>query len=71
MTKKKTTSKKKSGQAEAATEDATFESVNEQPTAADSIAEKSKTSPPAASISDTRSLKRSRIDWHAGGGALT
>ncbi len=39
MSKKKTTSKKKGGQAKAATEDATFESVADQPAASESVAE--------------------------------
>lgn len=41
MSKKKTTSKKKTGQAKATAEDATFESVDEQPAAADTVAEES------------------------------
>jgi uroporphyrin-3 C-methyltransferase len=39
MSKKKATSKKKSGRPEAATEDATFESVEDQPAAADTLEE--------------------------------
>ncbi len=39
MSKKKTTSKKKGGQAKAATEDATFESVPDQPAASESVEE--------------------------------
>ncbi len=48
MSKKKATSKKKTGQAKATTDDATFESVLEQPAASDTIEEKS-ASPESAS----------------------
>ena len=41
MSKKKTTSKKKGGQAKATTEDATFESVLDQPAASESVEEES------------------------------
>ena len=41
MSKKKTTSKKKGGQAKATTEDATFESVLNQPAASESVVEES------------------------------
>ena len=41
MSKKKTTSKKKGGQAKATTEDATFESVLDQPVGAKSVGEES------------------------------
>jgi len=48
MSKKKATSKKKTGQAKATTEDATFESVEEQPAAPDTI-EAESASPKSAS----------------------
>lgn len=48
MSKKKTTSSKKNDQAKAAAEDATFESVEEQPAASDTIEEKSAGPEPAS-----------------------
>ena len=48
MSKKKTTSKKKTGQAKATTEDATFETVEEQTAASDTVEEESATTESAS-----------------------
>ena len=70
MSKKKATSKKKSGQAEVITEDATFESVNEQPAAADSIAEKSASPASAGPERSTRESAAAAVPQKRGGGLV-
>lgn len=70
MSKKKATSKKKSGQAEVITEDATFESVNEQPAAADSIAEKSASPVSAGPERSTRESAAAAVPQKRGGGLV-
>ena len=70
MSKKKATSKKKIGQAEATTEDATFESVIEQPAAADSIAEKSASPASARPEPSMRESAAEAVPQKSGGGLV-
>ena len=70
MSKKKATSKKKGVQAEATTEDATFESVIEQPAAADSIAEKSASPASARPEPSMRESAAEAVPQKSGGGLV-
>ena len=70
MSKKKATSKKKSVQAEATTEDATFESVIEQPAAADSIAEKNASPASAKPEPPMRESAAEAVPQRSGGGLV-
>ena len=70
MSKKKATSKKKSVQAEATTEDATFESVIEQPAAADSTAEKIASPASAKPEPSMRESAAEAVPQKSGGGLV-
>ena len=70
MSKKKATSKKKSVQAEATTEDATFESVIEQPAAADSTAEKIASPASAKPEPSMRESAAAAVPQKSGGGLV-
>ena len=70
MSKKKATSKKKGGQAEATTADATFESVDEQPAAAASIAEKSAIPASARPELSTHESAAETVPQKGGGGLV-
>jgi uroporphyrin-3 C-methyltransferase len=68
MSKKKTTSKKKTGQAKATTEDATFESVPEQPAAPDTAKEESAPPEPASSETPEQAKTATVAPQKKGGG---
>ncbi len=70
MSKKKATSKKKGVQAEATTEDATFESVIEQAAAADSTAEKSASPASAKPEPSMRESAAEAVPQKSGGGLV-
>ena len=70
MSKKKATSKKKGVQAEATTEDATFESVIEQPAAADSTAEKGASPASAKPEPSMRESAAEAVPQKSGGGLV-